>query len=433
MDTPKQNYYRILSLDGGGSWALIQANALFDIYSKYYGDEVRGHQVLSNFDYAGANSGGSIVLAGLLLDWPLKQMIDFFNNESERKKIFASLPFYRRLLHSATGMGPKYFSSKKLAGFKEVFKKEGDLLLEDLHTLCLEKNKQFPHVLITAFDYYRKRAIFCRSDIHSKAKSGLHNSVSLTHSVHAASNAPVNYFNRPAIITFGGKDKKTWDGAVGGNNNPVLAIYTEVISNIQTYNPEKLPIAILSIGTSSDFLPIKGETRYNSTSHSELLIDPAKPWLLPDIKLMATSILQNPPDTASYVVYRMLQYMGNNEENNLVRLNPMIQPELLTNPGTKNREWYLPGSDPLTGATPAMEIDQFIKLSKMDMDAVEQDDVDLINILCSAWLQDKVQNQPIQTDENLDCKLGQRKYRKDALPLIEKLFIKGTEKPAKAN
>ena len=52
---------RILSLDGGGTWALIQARAL----EKIYGESTRGHEVLRKFDYVVANSGGSIVAGAL--------------------------------------------------------------------------------------------------------------------------------------------------------------------------------------------------------------------------------------------------------------------------------------------------------------------------------------------------------------------------------
>ena len=52
--------YRILSLDGGGSWALIQVRALIDMY----GGGTTGHQVLQDFDMVAANSGGSVVLGG---------------------------------------------------------------------------------------------------------------------------------------------------------------------------------------------------------------------------------------------------------------------------------------------------------------------------------------------------------------------------------
>ena len=53
----------IISLDGGGTWALLQARVLANLYPNQ-----RGHEILSRFDYAFANSGGSIVLGGLLMD-----------------------------------------------------------------------------------------------------------------------------------------------------------------------------------------------------------------------------------------------------------------------------------------------------------------------------------------------------------------------------
>lgn len=36
--------YKILSLDGGGSWALIQARVLLDIYG-----DIRGHELCDHF------------------------------------------------------------------------------------------------------------------------------------------------------------------------------------------------------------------------------------------------------------------------------------------------------------------------------------------------------------------------------------------------
>ena len=51
--------YKILSLDGGGTWAILEVMALKAIY----GGDTPGHQILAEFDLAVANSGGSIVLA----------------------------------------------------------------------------------------------------------------------------------------------------------------------------------------------------------------------------------------------------------------------------------------------------------------------------------------------------------------------------------
>lgn len=63
---------KVFSLDGGGSWAMIQAFALQDIYP-----DSSGHQILAEFDVAVANSGGSLVLAGLLLNWTPENILDF--------------------------------------------------------------------------------------------------------------------------------------------------------------------------------------------------------------------------------------------------------------------------------------------------------------------------------------------------------------------
>ena len=52
--------YHILSLDGGGSWALIQVRVLIDLF----GANVSGYAVLKNFDLVTANSGGSVVTVG---------------------------------------------------------------------------------------------------------------------------------------------------------------------------------------------------------------------------------------------------------------------------------------------------------------------------------------------------------------------------------
>ena len=41
--------FRVLALDGGGSWAIIQAMALV----KLYDENTTGHEVLADFDLAG--------------------------------------------------------------------------------------------------------------------------------------------------------------------------------------------------------------------------------------------------------------------------------------------------------------------------------------------------------------------------------------------
>lgn len=69
-----RSVYRILSLDGGGSWALLQVLALREIY----GSEKRGRDVLADFDLVAANSGGSLTLGGLLTDKTLDEILAFY-------------------------------------------------------------------------------------------------------------------------------------------------------------------------------------------------------------------------------------------------------------------------------------------------------------------------------------------------------------------
>src|SRR5260370_6703922 len=106
--------FRILSLDGGGSWALIQVKALM----KIYGAETTGRDVLRDFDLVVANSGGTITLGSLILDLPLSQVLEFFRDPAKRGQIFvpARLPkdLFAHITRFVAGIGPKYLTPAKL-------------------------------------------------------------------------------------------------------------------------------------------------------------------------------------------------------------------------------------------------------------------------------------------------------------------------------
>src|SRR5438552_1231480 len=76
--------FRILSLDGGGAWSLIQVRALMMLY----GGQLSGHELLKNFDLVAANSGGSLVLAGLVENLSLNQILQYFMDETKRRSMF---------------------------------------------------------------------------------------------------------------------------------------------------------------------------------------------------------------------------------------------------------------------------------------------------------------------------------------------------------
>ena len=84
--------YRILTLDGGGCWSLLQAMAL----ERVFGGNTKGRDILSQFDIVSANSGGSIVLGALIANLTPLQIRDLFQKKSERESIFVWRPFWKR-------------------------------------------------------------------------------------------------------------------------------------------------------------------------------------------------------------------------------------------------------------------------------------------------------------------------------------------------
>ena len=108
--------YQILSLDGGGSWALIQVKVLIDLF----GANTKGHEVLRQFDLVAANSGGSIVAAGLIENYSLQEILNFFEDEKIRTSIFAPLPWYQKLNPVRWVLpSPQFSTTQKLVGFKK--------------------------------------------------------------------------------------------------------------------------------------------------------------------------------------------------------------------------------------------------------------------------------------------------------------------------
>lgn len=397
---------RILSLDGGGSWALIQVKALIGIY----GEEIRGLELLSKFRLVAGNSGGSIVLALLLKDCRLDEILDFFKSEEKRRAVFVNLPWYKKLsrclLPALFELGPLYSAPAKLQGLQQLLGEEGNMSLAQLKQAILASGKakhteyHFPDLLITSFDYDRKRAVYFRSNESSLAGSfSTPRVATLAQAVHASSNAPVNYFNRPAQFST----CRYWDGGVGGNNNPVLAGLTEALAN-QACRDD---IQILSIGTGQVLLPMNGPAE-----DDELLVQPNTPFLINDIREMAMTILDDPPDAATFIAYVMLgqplpasraeaRDSDKPIQTAVVRMNPLVQPVR-----DQHRLWRLPGWNHPKGLT----MTEFKTLKNLNLDAVEEEEVRCIERLCDLWLAGVVPNQPIRADADLECEIGHRNY-----------------------
>ena len=248
--------FKILSLDGGGSWALIQVRAL----QALYGPDIAGHDVLRKFDLVVANSGGSIVAAGLFLNKPLSQIANLFLAQDVRQSIFVKVGWLRLAVNWALSVTPRYSAEAKVKGLQAQL---GNDALKPIRQIAVDIGKNHAsrdiHLVVIGFDYDRERAMLFRSNHDSAAASpGTVSDISLLHAVHASTNAPVSFFNAPAEISLtsiaaGGTREVTrrrmWDGGISGFNNPIMAGVIDALAN--GFEDAR----VLSIGTGNVMLP----------------------------------------------------------------------------------------------------------------------------------------------------------------------------------
>lgn len=365
--------YRILSLDGGGTWALIQAKVLMDIY----GPDINGHKILEDFDLVAANSGGGIVAAGLIADMSPAAILDLFCKQQCRESLFKELPFYAQPLARLAGLRPQFSTEGKRHGLSQVLTGITTNALQAIH-IPNRKNEDIKF-LFTAYDYDRDRAVFFRSFPSPAANfPASASTASVIDAVHASSTAPVHYFDQPA--EFGGK--RYWDGGIAGLNNPVLAAVLEAIAS----RVQREEVGVLSIGTGNTFRPVANST----TAINPVLLQPQyDQGVVNDIKKLAQAIVADPPDTDTFIAYMMLGEKlpaGVDEcplaPTSLVRMNPLIRPVV-----NAQKRWDFP---------PGSDAGIFGKLAEMDLAVIDQNDVLLINNFCNGWMDGNWLNQPVR-------------------------------------
>lgn len=375
--------FRILSLDGGGAWALIQVRAL----QQLYGAQQKGHAILQDFDLVVANSGGSLVLGGLLEDLRLDQILDYFQDEKKRKAIFhASNSIADWLLRHLAGIGPRYEAKRKLPAIQALMPKTGAQALSSV-TAGLRRSGRDndSRLLVVGFDYDVNRAKFFRSyPSNTRWGRGGASNAAVAEVIHASTNAPVNYFDAPA--QFATPTPRYWDGAVSGYNNPVFAAVLEAIMLEQPADQ----LVALSIGTGNVCLPPE------DSAQPPYFREHTKTGLKNDLKKLATSILDDPPDAATFHAHVVTGGNANvvqPADSCIVRMNPLVSP--------------VRGPDGAWTAPKGLSAAEFKALVNLDMDAVECEEVKLIQNLASLWLADAVPNQPIRMDwDTLQAEIG---------------------------
>jgi uncharacterized protein len=386
--------YRILSLDGGGTWSLFQAAAL----RKLYDPNTRGHTVLADFDLAAANSGGSLVLGGLIENLTLDELFDYFQDEQKRKAIFSpNSSLLNWILQKLIHVGPKHSTELKLPAIQAILPKTGRLQLEHAAAEIPREGRKI-HLLIIGFDYDRSRAAFFRSAQAGKPRaaqragvqqaswgSGESSKITLADAIHASTNAPVNYFDFPAA--FPKHPQRYWDGGVTGCNNPVLAAVTEAL----VLGQEPADIVALSIGTGTVALPWPKE----GEAPSPFVQARTKQSLLADVRKLATSILDDPPDIASFLAHVMTgggKGVVAPADSHIVRMSPMISPIKV------DGKWGAPGN---------WKESEFADLKELDIDAVEPDQIEQLTKYAELWIGNSARNQPMRMKgDELKLELG---------------------------
>ena len=385
---------RILSLDGGGAWALIEVRALIALY----GQNAGGHDILRRFDLVAANSGGSLVLAGLAEDKTLGDILALFNVEANRRALFSpTTNFGDDALRRLTGLGPKYSASAKLPALERLLPQTGNKPLRQVAAGIMGPAGGEVHLLIVGFDYDRNAACFFRSGPAGGPAYGVSAPAALTlaEAVHASTNAPVNYFDGPAELPS--CPDRFWDGGLTGNNNPALAACVEAVT--MGYAPRDL--RILSLGSGTVRLPLAD----HGAPPSPFLASRTASSTISDLGKLATTILDDPPDFATFVVHVMTgggEGLPKGVQSRVTRMNPLISPLSV------NGAWAAP-----PGWTPA----QFKYLRDLDVDAIPPADVAYIDDWCLLWLAGQVRNQPIRMDGQtfaVEIGYGDFKQAKDA-------------------
>jgi predicted acylesterase/phospholipase RssA len=378
---------KILSLDGGGTWALIQARAL----GALYGEDTPGYEILRWFDLVAANSGGSIVAGGLAANFTPRQIARLFHDEV--KTIFVRRPdnparwFWREV-----GLDAPWRAEQKLFGLQRALGPLGTQTLAQVQA----STPQLPHFLISAYDYDRRRVRFFRSNLRSLAGSQDPPSLvpSFIEAIHASSNAPVLFFDAPALLS---QSDRFWDGAIAGYNNPVMAAVLELRAN-----DPSAPLQALSLGTGQVKLPLKDASK--AAEWEKLVETPAESGVQHDLKEMAMSVLDDPPDAASFTAHVVLggRLPKRGEppvaDGPVVRLNPLVQP------------WLDATGTVWTRMLPPDQDDVFERLLKLQMDATAPDDIAAIEVLCEAWLSGRSPNQAIRTTRDYQVEIGHRRF-----------------------
>jgi uncharacterized protein len=405
--------FRILSLDGGGPWSLIQARTLGEIFAP----DLPGRELLSRFDLVVCNSGGAVVVGGLLANMtPQSIETDYFANQTQLHQIFEKTTPTEDLAAKALAVfGMNFYvysTAAKLAALRNALGTAGATHIPDLPSL-FSAGMTAPKFIFTAFGYDRLREVHFRSDRASPAAADTSDApLTLAEAVNASSTAPLLYFDAPAVAGVGTKSVRFWDGGVGGYNNPVLLGVLEAIA----YGVPRDTIQVISLGSGTVMQPVASEFPGADPALVRATPDYS---LVTDLNKISGAIVDDPPDAASLHAYLALgrplpprvggvvQAQGT---TNFVRFSPLIRPHLV------NNVWQAPRS--FQGA-------DWTTLSQLELVCIEPAQIAMLQKLTACWMASDpldIQNQPVRlTWPSFACELGYASFV-EALAVAQGMF-----------
>lgn len=425
--TPK---LRVLSLDGGGTWALVQVRAL----GALYGDDTPGHEILDDFDLVAANSGGTLVLAGLACNWSPRILRDTLT--PALLSHLYTFTWYGRLTRRL-GMGARYSTAGKLATLQQRLVRvddEGRPRPDQGGRSSLAQVASWGRpegdprrLMFMGFDYATRRGLFMRS-FPTQAGSttgdgiGEHHhkpptEMTLAEAVNISANAPVNYFDKPAVtwpsgrrgagwgVTNAVRPWLGWDGAMGGFNNPALAALVEALADGEHRGVDPWTqlrrTRMLSLGTGRIWRPVVSPGEDIPKGVDPALVRQVSTGWLEQMQEASGAIMIEPPTAATYTAYTMLGGKHRaplGAKARLVRMSPLLMP--LDEPGAG---WSFPD---LVPGDPSASKTAFEALTELDMDVRTQANLDLLETFIDAWLDDRIPNEPIRMNREGKAELG---------------------------
>jgi hypothetical protein len=384
--TESRALYRILSLDGGGTWALTQVRALMHLF----GEDAKGHEVLRRFRLVVANSGGSTIAASLAVDQRLSDIVRFLKSSDdvnpgfEPTALAAVLPssIARRLPIARFTTPGKYRNLRRELGPRA----------ESPLPSWRNDDPTLPDLVIPAFDFDRERVTLFRTNPNSPAvtQAGAPPiGATLLDAVNASTTAPIVFFDRPAEVPDGQGRRRFWDGAMAGYNNPIMLGVIEALAS----RVPRSDIRVLSIGSGSVPMPPPGARGPDGRP----LDLPTRSGPIADLAKVSTCIVDDPPEAATFAAHVVLGGDVPRVPGAVITSGPVVRLSATVRRVRVGDAWIWPA---------AFEPAEWARFATLDLAAHAPPETDLIDRLALAWIAGGVPNQPIRADADMNADIG---------------------------